>query len=71
MFSKYCSECGEAKLSFFPYYVNQGSAQDGRLRLHEVSCQYVLGCEYCSHTEKVLSNEEVSNILNMFLTEDE
>lgn len=59
----FCPECGEDKLYYFPYYVNQGPAQDGRLVMHDVACDFVLGCEYCSHTVHVLKADDVAVLL--------
>lgn len=67
--SKYCPECGEAKLEFFESHRNTGQAVDGRLHMSEVSTDFVLGCMYCSETIEVFSQDHVSEILTSLLSE--
>ena len=70
MISKHCPLCGESALMYTPYYSNSGQAQNGRLRLSEVSCQFVLGCEYCSETITVVSDEQVAAFLTALTVKD-
>ena len=62
---KHCPECGSYDLKWFPQMQNIGCVQDGRIQMHEVSCVFVLGCEYCSETVKIISAEKVAELLNV------
>lgn len=59
-----CKECGGSELAWFASLRNSGTAQDGRLRLHEVQPIFVLGCEECSETLMVVHGDEIAGILN-------
>lgn len=55
-----CKECGSGDLSWFTAMRNAGQAQDGRLRMHEVACDFVLGCNDCSETLAVISADQIA-----------
>lgn len=69
--SKYCPECGEARLYWQPFYINGGQAQNGRISLSEVRCDMILSCDYCSETVKVITDEQACIMLDMLLMDDE
>lgn len=58
-----CKECGSQFLSWQPCMVNNGGVVDGRLRMSEVSCNFVLGCDDCSETVFVVSADKVAAIM--------
>ncbi|MBG5299430.1 hypothetical protein I5E19_02685 [Pseudomonas aeruginosa] len=55
-----CKECGSADLYWFSSMRNTGQAQDGRLSMHEVACDFVLGCRHCSETLAVVSADRLA-----------
>lgn len=55
-----CKECGSADLYWFTSMRNTGSALDGRLCMHEVACDFVLGCQNCSETLAVVSADTLA-----------
>jgi len=55
-----CKECGSTDLYWFTSMRNTGQAQDGRLRMNEVTCDFVLGCNHCSETLAVVSAENLA-----------
>lgn len=57
-----CPECGSNKLEWNCTHVNRGSAQDGRLNLHEVSTLFYLSCE-CGETVQTVSGDAVAELL--------
>ena len=59
-----CRECGSEKLSWTPTMRPNSSVQDGRLRLHDVSCVFVLGCLFCSETLAVVPADAIADHLN-------
>ena len=58
-----CKECGSNELSWFTSLQNNGSAGDGRLKLNEVSCIFVLGCESCSETLQIVPADLVARVM--------
>ena len=59
-----CKECGSSDLAWQTSNMTRSGVQDGRLRLSEVECQFVFGCNNCSETLKVLSAERVAALMN-------
>lgn len=62
-----CKHCGSQDYSWHTRNVVLGSAQDGRLKVDEVGCQFVLGCNQCSETIIVLSADRVAGLMNTSL----
>lgn len=59
-----CKECGSDDLFWFANMRNTGQAQDGRLRMHEVTCDFVLGCNECSETLAIVGADELAEQIN-------
>lgn len=59
-----CDECGSGNLRWFADVQNQGSAVDGRVRMHETKARFVLGCEACSETLLIVLGDEIATRLN-------
>jgi hypothetical protein len=59
-----CKSCGSTKLSWFPSTRNTSVVQDGRLRMHDVTCDFVLGCDECSDTVTVLNADLIAVMIN-------
>lgn len=49
-----CRECGGYNLYWSQCNSNKTGIAEGRLRTHEVTCSFVLGCEDCSETMVVI-----------------
>lgn len=58
-----CKSCGSEKLTWFPSMRNTSGVQDGRLRMHDVTCDFVLGCDECSDTVTVMNADTVAMVL--------
>lgn len=59
-----CRACLSKSLSWFTHNVSLSGVQEGRLRSNEVTCQFVLGCDYCSETLAVVSADKIADHLN-------
>lgn len=59
-----CKNCGSRDLAWQTHGVVRGAAQDGRLKVGEVVCQFVFGCNHCSETLAVLSADRVADMMN-------
>lgn len=67
MYSKTeCPECGENRLSWQVYNSNNSCVTEGRLRTNDVTCSFILGCDYCSETIIVVSADNLA----LAMTED-
>ena len=53
-----CRECGGDNLLWTQCNSNKTSVAEGRLRTHEITCSFVLGCEDCSETIAVISADK-------------
>lgn len=62
-----CKHCGSQDQSWQTHNVTRSGVQNGRLRLSEVECQFVLGCNHCSETLAVLSADRVAGMMNAAL----
>lgn len=67
-----CKECGSTSLTWQTHNrVHLGcQVQDGRLKTSEVQCLFVLGCDHCSETLKVLSADEVAGEMTVATSAD-
>jgi len=59
-----CRECGGQDLRWFADVENTGPAVDGRIKANEMQNIFVLGCEDCCETIKVVSGNEIAELLN-------
>lgn len=59
-----CKHCGSTDLAWQTSNVSRCGVQNGRLRLSEVECQFVFGCNHCSETLAVLSADRVAGMMN-------
>ena len=62
---KECKECGSESLTWFAHNANRSGVMEGRLRTHEVSCLFILGCDDCSETLKVVSADKIAERMNV------
>jgi len=59
-----CKECGSKRLTWSASVENTGGCEDGRIRLHEVSGIFTLGCDECSETVAVVNADDIANFIN-------
>lgn len=59
-----CRECGSESLTWFARNENRTGIMEGRLRTHEVTCVFVLGCDDCSETLRVVSADKIVEHMN-------
>ena len=45
-----CPECEGTLMSWFVHKTNHSGVVDGRLRMHDVGVEFVLGCDECGAT---------------------
>lgn len=63
--SRKCPECGSIDAEWHCAQINSGGVVDGRLRMHDVSTVFYLGCNCCSETIRTVSGGDVAHWLNM------
>lgn len=59
-----CRECGGTSQTWFTQNVITTGAPQNRLNTNDVRCQFVLGCDECSETLKVVGADKVADWLN-------
>lgn len=59
-----CTHCGSTELSWQVFKRNGSGVVDGRLRAHDIQCEFALGCDDCSETLRVVSADAVAGILD-------
>ena len=64
-----CRECGGDNLLWTQCNSNKTGVAEGRLRTHEITCSFVLGCEDCSETIAVISADKF--ITNFYAAQSE
>lgn len=62
-----CHACGSSDLIWFTLR-NTGGAQGEPLRMPEIAYDFILGCEECSETLRVLRAEDVAEYLTLLRT---
>ena len=55
-----CPECGSTQLTWFCSAHNKSNVVDGRLRMHDVGVNFVLGCDECSETVQVMTADKIA-----------
>jgi len=61
---KECTECGSKLLSWSTNPWKRNGVAEGRLRTSEIGCDFVLGCDECSETLRVVDADEIAAVLN-------
>jgi len=59
-----CRECESTSLKWQAVNTNRGGVAEGRLRTHEVTCVFVLGCDDCSETLLTVSADKIAEQLS-------
>ena len=63
-----CKNCGGMLNSWFTANRVNSVAVDGRLKSNEISCDFVMGCDECSETLRVVPAEEIASQMNAALS---
>lgn len=63
-----CKNCGGDLNSWFTSNRVNSIAVDGRLKSNEISCDFVLGCDECSETLRVVAADEIASQMNAALS---
>jgi len=63
-----CPECGSRLLSWSAVPRKRSGVPEGRLRTHEVGCDFILGCDECSETVRVVDACEIASLLSDAIT---
>lgn len=59
-----CTECDSININWSPSLRNNSVCVDGRLKLNDIQCIFVLGCDDCSETLAIIDSEIVAALLN-------
>ena len=59
-----CPECNGENLTWESDVKNNGGCVDGKIRLNEVEAIFILGCDNCSETIKVVQAHKIAECLN-------
>lgn len=59
-----CKSCESTELKWFATNENKSGVTEGRLCTHEITCVFVLGCQECSETLKVVSADRLAEEMN-------
>lgn len=59
-----CRHCDSTDLKWFAHVRTLNDVQQGRLNTHDVGCVFVLGCEECSETLRVVKADDIAALLN-------
>lgn len=62
--SRECPECGSTDTEWHCSQTTNSGVVDGRLRMHDVSTVFYLGCNCCSETICTMSGDEVAQRMN-------
>lgn len=58
-----CKQCGSDKLSWFHHNAVIPDIVQGRLKSEDIQCQFILGCDECSETIKVIRPAKIVEML--------
>lgn len=56
-----CRACGSEDLFWYASNKNHSDVTEGRLRTGDISCSFILGCNYCSETLLVISADTLAS----------
>lgn len=59
-----CRECGSKSLTWFAQNTVHNGIQQNRLNTHDITCLFVLGCDDCSETLKLVSADDIAAQMN-------
>jgi hypothetical protein len=63
-----CPECGSNDTAWNCTQTTNSGVADGRLRMHDVTTVFFLGCNCCSETIRTMSGDEVARMMTEPLT---
>jgi len=55
-----CRNCQGTNFGIYPQKVNTTATPDGRLRMHDLKIVFVVCCNECSETIKLLDEDQVN-----------
>lgn len=55
-----CGNCGSHALTWAATMRNRSGVVEGRLRTSDVECVFVLGCDDCSETVRICTDDDVA-----------
>lgn len=58
-----CPECGSADTEWHCTQTTNSGVPDGRLRMHDVSTVFFLGCNSCSTTIRTVSGDKLAELM--------
>lgn len=58
-----CPECGSTETEWHCGHTTNSGLQDGRLRMHDVSTVFFLGCCCCSETIRTVRGDELARLM--------
>lgn len=58
-----CRACGSTSLTWYSHQKSDSGVAEGRLRTHEVTCVFFLGCDECSETLAFASADQIAAYL--------
>lgn len=58
-----CPECCSGNAEWSVMHINRSGIVEGRLKTHDVSTVFVLGCGYCSHTVRIIDAESIAQCM--------
>ena len=61
---KSCGECESDDLFWFAQNTVPNGIQQNRLNTHDVQCVFVLGCNNCSETLRLVSADQIAELMN-------
>lgn len=59
-----CRECGNKDMKWNAGVQSNGSAVNGRLRLHDIRPIFYLSCENCSETMLIVHADKIAEAMN-------
>lgn len=62
-----CKECGSKNFSWQAGVHNTGGCTDGRIRMHEVSGRFILGCNDCSETLLIVDADKIAALMDRIM----
>lgn len=61
---KSCRECESDDLFWFAQNTVPNGIQQNRLNTHDVQCVFVLGCNNCSETLRIVGADQIAALMN-------
>jgi len=59
-----CKDCGSTRLSWTSHKTSVYGPQDGMLKMHDITIQFILGCDECYATLRMVPDDKMMNFIN-------